>query len=77
MLVLTRKPEQSIVIAGNIEIIILEVRGEQVRVGIRAPREIAVHRKELLEETAISLDSKVSKPAILPALLKPVAVARS
>lgn len=50
MLVLTRKPDQSIVVGGNIEITILEVRGEQVRVGIRAPREVAVHRKEIFDQ---------------------------
>ncbi len=55
MLVLTRKTGQSIVIDGGIEITVLEVRGEQVRLGIAAPREIRVNRKELLaqmEETA-------------------------
>lgn len=48
MLVLTRKTGQSIVIDGGIEITVLEVRGEQVRLGITAPREIRVNRKELL-----------------------------
>jgi len=48
MLVLTRKTGQSIVIDGGIEITVLEVRGEQVRLGIAAPREIRVNRKELL-----------------------------
>lgn len=50
MLVLTRKPEQSIMIGADIEITILEVRGEQVRVGIRAPREVTVHRKEVFDQ---------------------------
>jgi len=50
MLVLTRKPEQSIVVGSEIEITILEVRGEQVRVGIRAPRAIPIHRKEIFEQ---------------------------
>jgi carbon storage regulator len=48
MLVLTRKTGQSIVIDGGIEITVLEVRGEQVRLGLAAPREIRVNRKELL-----------------------------
>jgi carbon storage regulator len=47
MLVLTRKPDQSITIGSDIEITVLEVRGEQVRIGIRAPRDVAVHRKEV------------------------------
>ncbi|HEV2472022.1 MAG TPA: carbon storage regulator CsrA [Chthonomonadales bacterium] len=47
MLVLTRKCDQSIMVGEDIEITILEVRGEQVRLGIRAPRSVAVHRKEI------------------------------
>lgn len=50
MLVLTRKVNQSIVIGDEIEVVVLEVRGEQVRIGVRAPRTIAVHRKEIYEQ---------------------------
>jgi len=50
MLVLARKVGQSIIIGENIELTVIEVRGEQVRIGINAPRSIAVHRKELLEQ---------------------------
>ncbi|MDH7602775.1 MAG: carbon storage regulator CsrA [Armatimonadota bacterium] len=50
MLVLARKVGQSIVIGGNVEILVIEVRGDQVRLGIEAPRSIPVHRKELLEQ---------------------------
>ena len=50
MLVLTRKPDQSIMIGSEIEITVLEVRGEQVRLGIRAPRNVTVHRKEVFEQ---------------------------
>jgi carbon storage regulator len=50
MLVLTRKPDQSIMVGGDIEITILEVRGEQVRVGIRAPRDVSIHRKEVFDQ---------------------------
>ncbi len=50
MLVLTRKPDQSIMVGSDIEITVLEVRGEQVRLGIRAPRATAVHRKEVFEQ---------------------------
>lgn len=47
MLVLTRKVGESIVIGQDIEVTVLEVRGEQVKLGIRAPRSVAVHRKEV------------------------------
>jgi len=50
MLVLARKVGQSIVIGESIELTVIEVRGEQVRIGIDAPRTISVHRKELLEQ---------------------------
>lgn len=50
MLILARKVGQRIVIGGEIEITVVEVRGDQVRLGITAPRNIAVHRKELLEQ---------------------------
>ncbi|MGB9586989.1 MAG: carbon storage regulator CsrA [Armatimonadota bacterium] len=53
MLILARKVGQSIVIAGEIEVTIVEVRGDQVRLGINAPRSIAVHRKELLQQVAM------------------------
>lgn len=49
MLVLTRKLNQSIIIGDNVEIIVLEVRGEQVRIGIKAPKDVSVHRKEVYE----------------------------
>lgn len=49
MLVLARKVGQSIVIGDGIELTVIEVRGEQVRIGIDAPRSVAVHRKELLD----------------------------
>ncbi|HMS55181.1 MAG TPA: carbon storage regulator CsrA [Fimbriimonadaceae bacterium] len=50
MLVLTRKVHQSIVIGDNVEVVVLEVRGEQVRLGIRAPKDVSVHRKEIYEQ---------------------------
>ena len=59
MLILARKVGQRIVIGGEIEITVVEVRGDQVRLGIMAPRSIAVHRKELLERVA-SDDGKSS-----------------
>lgn len=52
MLVLTRKLNQSIMIGDDIEVVILEVRGEQVRLGIRAPRDVTVHRKEIHDQIA-------------------------
>ena len=50
MLVLTRKKHQSIMVGDNIEISILDVIGDKVRIGIQAPREVAVFRKEVFLE---------------------------
>ena len=50
MLALTRKKNESIIIGDNIEVIILSVQGEQVKLGISAPRDISVHRKEIYEQ---------------------------
>lgn len=52
MLVLTRKKDQSIIINDNIEITILEVQGDQVRIGIKAPKNISIHRKEVFLQIA-------------------------
>ncbi len=50
MLVLSRRVGESIVIGDEVTITVLEVRGDVARIGIRAPRSIAVHRAELLAE---------------------------
>jgi carbon storage regulator len=52
MLVLTRKPHESLFIGDDIEVKVLSVVGEKVRLGIRAPREIPVYRKEIYVEIA-------------------------
>jgi carbon storage regulator len=68
MLVLTRKPDQSIMLGPDIEITILEVRGEQVRVGIRAPRSVTIHRKEIFEQIRDENRSAVIGDTPLPGL---------
>lgn len=50
MLVLTRKKDQTIVINDNIEITVLDIQGDQVRIGVNAPRSVSVHRKEVFLE---------------------------
>ncbi len=47
MLALTRKKGESLIINNNIEITIMEVRGDQIKVGIAAPKEIPIYRKEV------------------------------
>jgi len=50
MLALTRKKGESIIIGDNIEMVILGITGEQVRIGVIAPKSVSVHRKEIFEQ---------------------------
>lgn len=47
MLALTRKKGEALVVNNNIEITILEIRGEQIKVGISAPKDVSIYRKEV------------------------------
>ncbi|MGB6058816.1 MAG: carbon storage regulator CsrA [Microthrixaceae bacterium] len=64
MLILSRRSNQSIVIGGNIVVTVLETSGDQVRLGIKAPREVTVHReevhREILEENRLAAATGVS-----------------
>lgn len=50
MLALTRKKSESIMIGDNVEVIILSIQGEQVKLGIIAPKSVSIHRKEIFEQ---------------------------
>jgi carbon storage regulator len=50
VLVLTRRASQSIMIGHDVVVTVLEVRGDQIRLGIRAPRDIDVHREEVFRQ---------------------------
>ncbi|MCH8839390.1 MAG: carbon storage regulator CsrA [Planctomycetes bacterium] len=58
MLVLSRKKNESIIINDNITIVVVEIRGDKVRLGVDAPKEIPVHRNEVYE--AIRRSQQVS-----------------
>lgn len=49
MLVLSRKKSESIVINDNITIVVVEIRGDKVRLGVEAPKEVSVHRQEVYD----------------------------
>ncbi len=50
MLVLARRLNESIIIGDDIEVVVIDIKGDQVKLGIRAPKRISVHRKEIYEE---------------------------
>lgn len=49
MLVLSRKPNESVMFGDEIEVTVIEIRGDKVRLGIKAPSTVAVHRTEVYE----------------------------
>jgi len=72
MLVLTRKKDQSIMIGDDIEIKVVAVDGDQVKIGIEAPRHIDVHREEIYDAIRQANNQAVAKetPSLLKNLLK-------
>ena len=69
MLILSRKTNQKIVIGENVEITIIEVKGEQVKIGIEAPRNLKVFRREVYEEIQKeNRATQVTEKPILPKL---------
>jgi carbon storage regulator len=72
MLVLTRKSNQSIMIGDDVEVSVLSVMGEKVRIGIQAPRDIPVFRKEVYLEIQQeqASDGKTTVDAALTSLTR-------
>ncbi|MCK3658254.1 carbon storage regulator [Pasteurellaceae bacterium Pebbles2] len=56
MLVLTRKIGESLLVGDDIEITILNVRGNQVKIGVKAPKDVSVHREEIYQRIKQSQD---------------------
>jgi len=61
MLVLSRKKNESIVINNDITIVVVEIRGDKVRLGVEAPKEVPVHRREVYD--AIQRNSRATGSA--------------
>jgi carbon storage regulator len=61
MLVLSRQKDESIMIGDNVEVIIVDVRGDKVRLGITAPRDVSVHRREVYDAIQREKNEKKEK----------------
>ena len=59
MLILTRKVGESVLIGDDISITVLSVRGNQVKLGVQAPKEVSVHREEIYQRILQSKDEQV------------------
>ena len=71
MLVLSRKPNQSIVISSDIIITVIEIRGDQVRLGIKAPRSVTVHHDEVAAEIRRANQEAAASPTLPASLPRP------
>ena len=63
MLILSRKTDESVLIGANIEVYVVSIRGDKVRLGFRAPGNVPVHRREIAD--AMSRDGR-QLPELLP-----------
>jgi carbon storage regulator len=71
MLILSRKTNESIMIGDQIEISIVDIRGDQVKVGIKAPKAVKVYRQEVYQAIQQeNIEAVKSKPEVLPQLDK-------
>lgn len=75
MLVLSRKVNQSIMVGDNVRVVVVAVDRDQVKLGIEAPREIAVHRSEIYEE--IQRSNRSAAATASPQPEKPSAVGKA
>lgn len=69
MLVLSRKKNESIVINNDITIVVVEIRGDKVRLGVEAPKEVPVHRREVydaIRRNDVSSEDKAGNEASAP-----------
>ena len=60
MLALSRKTGEGLIIDGNIEIKVLEIQGDKVKIGIQAPKEIGIYREEIYEQIKVSNEEAAS-----------------
>lgn len=62
MLILTRKIDESIIIGDSIEIFVVEVKGDHAKIGIKAPRDVKIYRKEVYEAVQEEMRAAAKTP---------------
>jgi len=62
MLILTRRIGESLMIGDNVNVTVLGIRGNQVRIGVNAPKDVAVHREEIYDKIQNENDDRGSNP---------------
>lgn len=63
LLVLTRKTDESVMIGDDIEVVVIDIREDRVRLGFRAPHSVAVHRQEVYREIQAQAAAKATSAA--------------
>lgn len=63
MLVLSRKKNESIVINDNITIVVVDIRGGYVRLGVQAPQDVPVHRREVYDAIKKAAEDPITQPS--------------
>lgn len=66
MLILTRRVGETVMIGNEVTVTVLGVKGNQVRIGVNAPKDVAVHREEIYERIRREEDHEASSPGSVP-----------
>ncbi|MBI3394372.1 MAG: carbon storage regulator CsrA [Spirochaetia bacterium] len=72
MLVLARRVNESIMIGDDIEIVVVDIKGDQIKLGIRAPKNVVVHRTEIYKEIRDQNKEAAASPAPSTGVILPV-----
>lgn len=72
MLILSRRKDESVVIDGRIEVAVVDIKGDQVKLGIKAPRDVKVFRHEVFQAIQAQNRAAAAAPVDLPSLDIPI-----
>lgn len=64
MLILTRRVGETLIIGEDVTVTVLGIKGNQVRIGVKAPKDVSVHREEIFERIRIERDEEAGLPPV-------------